>query len=52
MTAGIAGLVVLREGRPHVRGETAGPDRRLDAQRNGPALRSRDTPNGRRLKAK
>lgn len=43
VSAGIAGLTVLREGRPPVRGETPVP-RWLDAQRNGPAPRSGDTP--------
>lgn len=45
-SAGHAGLAGLREGRPPVRVETPGPDRRLDAQRHGPALRSGDTPKG------
>lgn len=42
-SAGNAGLTVLREGRQPVRGVTPVP-RGLDAQRNGPAPRSGDTP--------
>jgi hypothetical protein len=42
-TAGIAGLTVLREGWQPYRGETL-VSRWLDAQRNGPAPRSGDTP--------
>ena len=42
--AGIAGLTVLREGWPPVRGETLGLCQRLDAERNSPAPRSGDTP--------
>ena len=43
VSAGIAGLIVLRQGWKPVRGETPVP-RRLDAQRNGPAPRSGETP--------
>ena len=43
VSAGTAGLTVLREGRQPVRGETPVP-RWLDEQRNGPAPRSGDTP--------
>lgn len=42
-SAGSAGLTVLRQGWKPVRGETPVP-RWLDAQRNGPAPRSGDTP--------
>ena len=42
--AGSAGLTALREGWPPVRGETMAAGRRLDAQRNSPAVRSRGAP--------
>ena len=43
LTAGSAGLTVLRQGWKPVRGETPVP-RRLDAQRDSPAPRSGETP--------
>ena len=44
VSAGIAGLTVLREGWLPDRGETLGLGQRLDTQRNRPASRSGDTP--------